>query len=66
MAEWEKYPDFRKNQGFNMIQINSLSQHDVSGSCYCVPFMMDDTMWDLHRINPEYFRYLGPTGQVCL
>jgi hypothetical protein len=58
MAEWEKYLTFRRNQGFNIIQVNALPQFDASGLDHRLPFSVQDARWDLYRLNPEYFGYL--------
>jgi len=56
--EWKEYIDFRSKQGFNVVQINSLPQHDASKSEHRIPFGINDDNMDLSRINVEYFQYL--------
>lgn len=56
--EWELYLDYRKKQGFNVLQINSLPQWDRS-SCKekCYPFETEDNIvFDFDKVNEEYYR----------
>jgi hypothetical protein len=56
--EWKEYIDFRSKQGFNVVQINTLPQHDACKSEFRTPFEMNDDNMDVSRINAEYFQYL--------
>ena len=56
--EWKEYLSFRRAQGFNVVQVNSLPQHDSSVSDYRKPFRVGRRGWDVARPNVEYFRYL--------
>jgi hypothetical protein len=55
--EWEYYLDYRRMQGFNVIQINVLPQHDRSESSnYVDPFgVLPDGGWNFSRMSEEYF-----------
>jgi hypothetical protein len=57
-GEWEEYLSFRRAQGFNVVQVNSLPQHDSSVSDYRRPFSVDRGGWDLARPDGAYFWYL--------
>ncbi|AGN00108.1 beta-glucosidase [Salinarchaeum sp. Harcht-Bsk1] len=52
--EWEKYLDHRVEQGYNVVQVNALRQHDGSRPHDRIPF--ED--WDLSRPNHDYFQHL--------
>ena len=58
LEEWEEYLDFRRAQGYNLVQVNSLPQHDSSIKEYRKPFQINGTEWDLARPNVAYFNYL--------
>ncbi|MBO3753799.1 MAG: DUF4038 domain-containing protein [Candidatus Brockarchaeota archaeon] len=55
--EWEYYLEYRRMQGFNVLQINILPQHDRSPSeNYVDPFKtFPDGRWDFSRRNEKYF-----------
>jgi hypothetical protein len=55
--EWEYYLEYRRMQGFNVLQINMLPQHDRSPSeNYIDPFeVLPDGGWDFSRRNEKYF-----------
>jgi hypothetical protein len=55
--EWKEYLDYRCVQGFNMLQINILSQWDGGKSDFNIyPFKMDlEGKFDFSDINDEYF-----------
>lgn len=57
-SEWEEYLDYRKFQGFNVIQINILSQWDASESDIDIlPFKVNnDGTWNYGSFNEEYFK----------
>jgi hypothetical protein len=57
MDEWEEYLDYRNVQGFNMLQINILTQWDAGKSDLDIyPFGMDEQgKFDFGSINEEYF-----------
>ncbi|ESP88868.1 apiosidase-like domain-containing protein [Candidatus Halobonum tyrrellensis] len=52
--EWAEYLDYRVEQGYNVVQVNALRQHDGSRPHDRLPF----EEWDLSRPNHDYFRYL--------
>jgi len=56
--EWEEYLDYRKMQGFNVLQVNVLPQWDRSTSVNDTipPFKLKpDGSYDFYNINEEYF-----------
>ncbi|WP_440110961.1 apiosidase-like domain-containing protein [Paenibacillus sp. QZ-Y1] len=57
MEEWNYYLDYRKSQGFNVLQINLLRQWDASGSdLNQEPFARcEDDTYDFYSLNEEYF-----------
>ncbi|MDN2452168.1 DUF4038 domain-containing protein [Lactobacillus sp. UCMA15818] len=60
LDEWQYYLDYRANQGFNVIQINILSQWDASAAPFeLLPFPITHNKnrysFDYSRLNPEYF-----------
>lgn len=58
VEEWREYLDFRRAQGYNLVQINSLPQHDSSVRDYRKPFALRRRRWDVTRPNLDYFRTL--------
>ncbi|MGE6579146.1 DUF4038 domain-containing protein [Paenibacillus xylanexedens] len=59
LEEWNYYLDYRKSQGFNVLQINLLRQWDASGSdLNQEPFARceDDGTYDFYSLNEEYFK----------
>lgn len=54
-AEWERYLDERVAQGYDVVQVNALAQHDASLPHDRLPFGED---WDLDAPDPAYFRAL--------
>lgn len=56
-SEWEYYLDYRKNQGFNTLQINILPQWDASEALYKrSPFNYDsEGKIDIANIDHSYF-----------
>lgn len=56
-SEWEEYLDYRKYQGFNIVQINILPQWDASESDIDIlPFSVNDNgTWNYENYNEEYF-----------
>lgn len=56
-SEWEEYLDYRKYQGFNVLQINSLYQWDASESDLNIyPFKKnEDETFNFYELNYEYF-----------
>lgn len=52
--EWAEYLDYRVDQGYTVVQVNALRQHDASRPHDRIPF--ED--WDLSRPNHDYFRHL--------
>ncbi|WP_405153535.1 DUF4038 domain-containing protein [Paenibacillus sp. FSL K6-0108] len=57
LAEWEEYLDYRKMQGFNVLQINVLRQWDASESDLDLePFkLLEDGSTDYGTFNEAYF-----------
>lgn len=53
--EWKRYLDARVEQGFNVVQVNALRQHDGSRPHPRLPF---GDSWNLTRPDHEYFRHL--------
>jgi len=55
--EWNYYLDYRASQGFDVLQINILPQHDRSKSPYYIdPFIVKPNGdWDFGKVNEEYF-----------
>jgi len=65
--EWEEYVDFRKEQGFNALQMNVLQQrHSGEPKEWRHPFAVtDDGHYDYSRINEPYFhRACSLVGQA--
>ena len=60
--EWERYLTYRDEQGYNVVQINALRQHDGSRPHDRLPFGDD---WDLSTPNPDYFDYLDELVAMC-
>ncbi|WP_019909493.1 apiosidase-like domain-containing protein [Paenibacillus sp. HW567] len=57
MQEWAEYLEYRKMQGFNVLQINILRQWDASESDIAIePFGLDPNgYYDYHKLNEDYF-----------
>lgn len=57
LEEWAYYLDYRKSQGFNVLQINMLRQWDASGSdLNYEPFAYaEDGSYNFYTLNEEYF-----------
>ncbi|MCM3170813.1 DUF4038 domain-containing protein [Paenibacillus sp. MER 99-2] len=57
LEEWEEYLDYRKMQGFNVLQMNVLRQWDASGSDLdWEPFaLQEDGSYDYSQLNEAYF-----------
>ena len=55
IEEWERYLEYRADQGFSAVQVNALRQHDGSRPHDRLPFGDD---WDLSRPDPAYFDHL--------
>lgn len=53
--EWSDYLDARVKQGYNVVQLNTLPQHDAARPYRRLPFGED---WDLDSPRPAYFRAL--------
>ena len=65
--EWAEYLDYRREQGFNALQINILPQWDRSlGASFPEPFRADrQGRWDFSAPNAEYFdRVKAMTAQA--
>lgn len=59
LAEWERYLAARREQGYNVAQINALPQWDASGTPLRQPFeRREDGSYDLDRPDPRYFETL--------
>jgi hypothetical protein len=59
MEEWEEYLEYRKAQGFNVIQINILTQWDGGApDTGLYPFKIDaEGKFDFYSMNEEYFKH---------
>ncbi|KOS04505.1 MULTISPECIES: DUF4038 domain-containing protein [Paenibacillus] len=57
IEEWSDYLDYRKMQGFNVLQINMLRQWDASESDLNLqPFaLLENGDFDYHTLNEAYF-----------
>ncbi|MFB5678476.1 DUF4038 domain-containing protein [Paenibacillus terreus] len=57
LEEWAYYLDYRRSQGFNVLQINLLQQWDASGSDLDIkPFAVNpDGSFDFQALNEAYF-----------
>ena len=62
LEEWERYLDYRNDQGYTAVQINALRQHDGSQPHDRLPFGEE---WDLNRPNHEYFQHLDEMVRMC-
>ena len=62
IGEWEEYLEHRDDQGFNVVQINALRQHDGSRPHDRLPFGDE---WDLSRPNHDYFHHLDEMVEMC-
>jgi hypothetical protein len=58
LEEWQEYVNIRSTQGFNVVQVNSLHQHDSSVQENRQPFAVAGETWDTTRPNIDYFRTL--------
>ena len=54
-GEWQRFVSTRREQGFNVVQINSLPQWDASRPWDRFPFGHE---WDLDAPDPTYFQSL--------
>jgi hypothetical protein len=64
--ELDYYLLIRAQQGFNVVQMNSLPQHDSSVKRFRFPFHFENNEWDLDRPNIEYFQILDSILSRCL
>ncbi|PWC18092.1 DUF4038 domain-containing protein [Brenneria corticis] len=56
--EWEYYLDYRKRQGFTVLQINILPQWDRSkGREHLHPYIQNDNGYDFTMCNAAYFQH---------
>lgn len=58
LEEWEYYLGYRRNQGFNVLQINIMPQGDRSENPWnaSMPFKQLENGWfDFNEVNPAYF-----------
>lgn len=58
LEEWKEFIDYRSRQGYNVMQMNSLPQHDQTGQFYRLPFASSAQGWDLNKPEASYFRIL--------
>jgi len=57
LSQWEQYLDYRRAQGFNVLQITILPQWDRSrGYEHPEPFKRKGVQWDYAAPNDEYFQ----------
>lgn len=66
LDEWEEYTAWRNRQGFNIAQVNLLPQHDASGTDYRLPFEEGTEVWNLEKINVDYFKILDKMIAIAL
>ena len=57
--DWHYYLQYRKRQGYNVLQINILPQWDASGTdLNYVPYVLkEDGGYDFTKINDDYFQH---------
>lgn len=57
LDDWGYYLEYRRMQGFNVLQINVLPQHDRSElGAFSEPFkQISNGAWDFSKVNEEYF-----------
>ena len=56
--DWDYYLDYRKSQGFNILQINILPQWDASATDLCYePFEVIDGKYNYKKLNLSYFEH---------
>lgn len=60
--EWTDYLDARTAQGYNVVQLNALPQHDAARPYRRLPFGEE---WDLDAPRPSYFRALDGMVQAA-
>jgi hypothetical protein len=60
--EWSDYVDARSSQGYNVVQLNPLPQHDAARPYRRLPFGED---WDFDAPRPSYFRALDGLIQTA-
>jgi hypothetical protein len=63
--EIKKYLEIRSLQGFNLVQMNSLPQHDSSQKAYRQPFHIENGSWNLDRPQVDYFQILDLYLEQC-
>lgn len=63
--EWEYYLSYRKEQGFNTLQINILPQWDASETrLHWEPFEKnEDGTWNYSVLKPDYFAHAGKMAE---
>ena len=67
IAEWKEYLSYRRQQGFNALQINILPQWDRSkGEELYEPFARkDNKAWDFTGPNPKYFEQTKTMAEMA-
>ncbi|MBK0347113.1 DUF4038 domain-containing protein [Aerococcaceae bacterium zg-ZJ1578] len=65
--DWEYYLDYRKEQGFNVIQVNMLQQWDASQTYLSnKPFAYsEEEMFDFQHYNEKYFKRAQRMVQIA-
>lgn len=60
--EWTEFLAARREQGFNVVQVNALPQHDASRPWDRLPFGEE---WELDSPDPAYFRALDELAAIA-
>ncbi|MBF6626373.1 DUF4038 domain-containing protein [Aerococcaceae bacterium zg-BR9] len=65
--DWEYYLEYRRNQGFNVIQVNMLQQWDASQTYLSnIPFAFsEEETFDFHCYDEEYFKRAQRMVQIA-
>lgn len=66
--EWEDYLNIRASQGFNVLQINTLTQWDRCGSNlnHHPFFTLDKIRYDFSQINKDYFERANKMCRIAV
>ena len=62
-TEWRQYVEYRAEQGFNVVQLNSLPQFDGGEPQNRMPF---GTEWNVDRPDPTYFDTLDLLVEIAV
>lgn len=68
LEEWAVYLDYRRSQGFNVLQMNMLQQWDASGTDLDYkPFpVLEDGSFDFYTLNTGYFERAEQMVQMAV